>query len=84
MVEGNELESSFAEKDLVVLVENMNHQHALQQKRPMVPWAALRKALLGRSRVMILLLCFVLMGTQLEHCVQFWASQYKTDMDILD
>ncbi|KAK4831463.1 LOW QUALITY PROTEIN: hypothetical protein QYF61_017711, partial [Mycteria americana] len=80
------LESSLAEKDLGVLVNtwlNMSQQCVLAAKKANSILSCMRKSVASRLREVILPLCSVLVRPHLEHCVQFWAPQYKRDMDIL-
>jgi len=82
-----QLENIFAEKNLGVLVDikmNMSQQCALAAKKANGNLGCIRQSIASRSREVILPLYSVLVRTHLEHCVQFWASQYKTDMDILE
>ncbi|KAK4831251.1 hypothetical protein QYF61_016483 [Mycteria americana] len=84
MLGADQLESNFAEKDLGVLVDNMNHQRALAAKKANGTLGCIRKSTASRPREVILPLCSALMRPHLECCVQFWALQYKRDMDILE
>ncbi|PKU49624.1 hypothetical protein llap_8 [Limosa lapponica baueri] len=75
----DQLESSFAEKDLGVLVDSMTHQHALETKKVNGTLGWIRKRIASWLRDMIRPLCSVLVRPHLECCVQ-----YKRDMGILD
>jgi len=81
----DQLESSFTEKDLGIL-ENakltMSHQCVLVAKKEYDILSCLRQSIASRSREVMLPLHSTLMMPHLESCVQFWASQYKTDMAI--
>ncbi|PKU35790.1 hypothetical protein llap_13907 [Limosa lapponica baueri] len=79
-----QLESSLAEKDLGVLVDdelNMGQQRALVANRIM---DCVRRSIASRSREAILPLFLALAMPHLECCVQFWAPWYKVDMGILE
>ena len=76
---------SWKEKDLGVLTVtklNINQQCALVAKQVHGILGCIRQSIASRSRKVILPLCSSLLRPHLEHCVQFWASQYKRDMDI--
>lgn len=42
----------------------------------------IRRSIISRSREVLRPLCSALLRPHLELCVQCWALQYKTDMDI--
>ncbi|KAJ7402495.1 hypothetical protein BTVI_85903 [Pitangus sulphuratus] len=81
------LESSSAGKDLGVLVDtqlSMSQQCVLVDKKAKEILGCIRMSIASRSREVILLLCSVLVRPHLKCCIQFWASQYKTDMELLE
>ncbi|GAB0183557.1 hypothetical protein GRJ2_000821000 [Grus japonensis] len=87
MLEADQLESSLAEKDLVVLLDtrlNMSQQCALAAKAANDILGRVRQSIISRSREGILPLCSTLLRPHLEYCVQFWAPQYNRDIDILE
>ncbi|KAK4828054.1 hypothetical protein QYF61_023114 [Mycteria americana] len=74
------LESSPAERDLGVLVDNRlnrSQQCALAAKRANRTLGCIKHGTTSRSKEVIIPLCSALGRPHLEHCVQFWAPQFK-------
>ncbi|KFQ63328.1 hypothetical protein N334_12876, partial [Pelecanus crispus] len=82
-----EIESSPAEKDLGLLVDeklDVSRQCALPAQKPNRILGCIQSSVASRSREGILPLCSALVRPHLEHCVQLWGPQHKKDMDLLE
>ncbi|KGL75162.1 hypothetical protein N309_05379, partial [Tinamus guttatus] len=81
------LESSSAEKDLGIMVDDkltMRQQRALVAKKANGILGGLKKSISSGLREGILPLYSALVRPHLEYCVQFWAPQYMKNMELLE
>jgi len=81
------LESSSAERDLSVLVDDkltIIQQWALVAKKASGILECIKKSVASRLKEVLLPLYSVLGRPHLEYCIQFWTPQFKKDEELLE
>ena len=85
-LEGAVLESSSAEKDLGVLMDdqlNVSQQCALAARKANGILGSIMSGVVRRDKEVIVRLYSALVRPHLQYCVQVWSPQYKKDRELL-
>jgi len=83
---GEWIQSSPKEKDFGVLVDeqlNMTRQWALTAQNNHI-LGCIKSSVANRSRKVILPLCWALVSSHRESCIQLWGPRHRKDMDLLE
>jgi len=78
------IESSPAEKDLGLLLDEKLDQCALTAQKTNHILGCIKSSMASRSREVILPLYSALLRPHLESCIQLWSPQHKKDMELLE